>query len=70
MLILDECGCHDFEDSQFGFVPSRGTLYMYECENLLQTPINQITQTSLSINFNYIWSKLIMDLHIYIYILN
>ena len=25
ICILDECGCHDFEDSQFGFVPSRGT---------------------------------------------
>ena len=31
---------------------------VYECENVLQTPINQITQTPLSIahvtcNFNY-----------------
>ena len=25
-------------------------MYIYECENLLQIPINQITQTSLSIN--------------------
>ena len=25
MFILDESGCHDFEDPQFGFVPSRGT---------------------------------------------
>ena len=28
-------------------------LELYECENVLQIPINQITQTSLSINFNY-----------------
>ena len=26
---------------------------LYECECLLHIPINQITQTSLSINFNY-----------------
>ena len=25
MYTLDECGCHDFEDAQFGFVPGRGT---------------------------------------------
>ena len=25
MYTLEECGCHDFEDAQFGFVPGRGT---------------------------------------------
>ena len=28
-------------------------IMIYECENVLQIPINQITQTTLSINFNY-----------------
>ena len=28
-------------------------MYIYERENVLQIPINQITQTSPSINFNY-----------------
>ena len=25
MFVMEECGCHEFEDVQFGFVPGRGT---------------------------------------------